>query len=104
MNSKEALKDISCLILQEVDNLKHKYLWKEALNIIKQDLEHLEVLKKTIEIIKKVIILPSEDDFVKVKINKNLKVEEHYYYLQIRGLISEDERCLLEEVLENDNN
>lgn len=42
MTSKEALKDISYLILQEVDNLKYKDLWKEALNTIKQDLERLE--------------------------------------------------------------
>jgi superfamily I DNA/RNA helicase len=46
MTSKEALKDISYLILQEVDNLKYKDLWKEALNTIKQDLERLEALEK----------------------------------------------------------
>ena len=46
MTSKEALKDISYLILQEVDNLKYKNLWKEALNTIKQDLERLEAFEK----------------------------------------------------------
>ena len=46
MTSNEALKDISYLILQEVDNLKNKDLWKEALNLIKQDLESFEKLKE----------------------------------------------------------
>ena len=76
MTSKEALKDISYLILQEVDNLKYKDLWKEALNTIKQDLERLEAFEKeNVELRQEVSAL--EDYSYDVDCEKELLIKEN---------------------------
>jgi hypothetical protein len=86
MTSKEALKDISYLILQEVDNLKYKDLWKEALNTIKQDLERLERLEIENRNNEKVVA-----DSVKL-MNRNLELQGRLEMLEkenkeLKGLV-----------------
>jgi stress response protein YsnF len=58
--------------------------------------------KKAIEIIKKIVSIPLEDDFAKVNIDKVTKEETHYYALSIKYLIDEQEYELLKGVLSND--
>lgn len=58
--------------------------------------------KKAIKILKKIVSIPLEDDFAKVKIDKETKKETHYYALSIKYLIDEQEYELLKEVLENE--
>lgn len=61
--------------------------------------EENEKLKKVIEIIKKIVSIPLEDDFAKVKIDKETKEKTHFYALSIKYLIDELEYELLKEVL-----
>ena len=67
--------------------------------IISELTQENEKLKKVIEILKKIVSIPLEDDFAKVKIDKETKEETHYYALSIKYLIDEQEYELLKEVL-----
>ena len=115
MLSKEALKDISYLILQEVDNLKYKDLWKEALNTIKQDLERLEVLEREYNNLQRdydnkdleCIDLYQENEKLKKVIEIYTKLstidkESTTSYLVRNGMITQQEYELLKEVLGNE--
>ena len=111
MTSKEALKKIGYLILQEVDNLKYKDLWKEALNIIKQDLERLEtlernsdkVIKDSVKLINRNLELQQENE----KLKKEIEVLRDVYLITYgdlvrkcnNNMITQQEYELLKEVL-----
>lgn len=63
MTSKEALKDISYLLLNECDDLKNKDIWKKDIEIIKKDLEVLEILTKY-DVLS---VIGNDEDYEKVK-------------------------------------
>ena len=120
MTSKEALKDISYLILQEVDNLKYKDLWKEALNTIKQDLERLEKeneqlkgnetiicdyaysLKQENEKLKKVIEILKEHIYLAYNLANEFRDEqnqEYYVLCRLKRYLTKEQYYFLKEVL-----
>ena len=101
MTSKDYIKDIQMFIneaysdndpLQE-NQIKSKRVFNDYCNIIKQDLDRLEKLEKTIELLK-----------ARVKMLETYhEPKSRYYYLYIGGrivLLSREEYELLKEVLE----
>jgi hypothetical protein len=101
MTSKEALEVLETL----ADNIDYKDYSVSTQNLVngcfkklEKYIERLEKLKKAIEILKNIIILPIEDDISMVDNKGN-----NYYVLRyIKKLLSEQEYELLKEVLEND--
>lgn len=89
--------DLNAKLLSENKKLKHESN-SEYLRARKLFLEN-EKLKKALDIIKKIVSIPLEDDFAKVKIDKETKEETLYYALSIKYLIDEQEYDLLKEVL-----
>lgn len=58
----------------------------------------IKKLEKVIEILKRILELPLEDDFEKVKVENG--VEEYSYLLRVKSLLNEEEYKLLKEVFE----
>ena len=103
MTSKDYIKDIQMFInetysdnepLQE-NQIKSKQVFNDYCNIIKQDLDRLQELEKTIKLLK-----------ARVKmLETHHEPRTRYYHLFIGGrvvLLSREEYELLKEVLEND--
>ena len=88
MTSKECLKRI------DERNYLTQREHNEFLGVVKQDLDRLEKLEKTIELLK-----------ARIKIETYHEPKSRYYYLYIGGrivLLSREEYELLKEVLENE--